>query len=823
MAIEKQAGDFDHIHFQREPNREPIRRKRKYFPSSPPRPKSRADHGRAVGKETTGALNSVRKYRESAGVDPNTLLVLEFESKDYSIRDQLEERFGAWVIDENYSEQDETETYRYIVQFPDSTSLARFESEMALYQQGFGDTAVLPPAMRRDFFDALQHVRAIGRKDREGARLKREGVPNTASFYIDVDFWHPGDAQAASTLLNDIRKVCVELGGRLTGSTRTSSLLLAKIESNKKLLGAILELDLVARVDLPPLLSESYSGIFRDPSLPDIGRIPDEFDGLACVIDSGVIAGHPMLMNWVIEERDFDTGENSVVDKNGHGTGIAGLITYGDIAVCIEEDQWIPRVRICNAKVFRHDAVFDCAVFPEENRVEQIVERAIRYFVEVRNCRVFNFSFGNEDEVYSSGRQFPLAEKLDELARELDIVIVVSAGNRSNLPMPNSARIATQFQRAVNKQLLSSEQRVCNPATAALAVTVGSIARSDAPKLNDRAIVPAAKACAPSPFTRTGPGLQIDSNKSGVKPDFTAFGGNWGMDTLAGGDPRWVKNLVFLGEPTIRPEQDGRFLGAQFGTSFAAPHVTHAAALFERSLEHSLGRAPSANLIRAMLGSAAAHPGCDEGWLGSEAERLRLIGNGIVDLEGGLWSHDPDSFLVADDSLEEDKLHFYRIRIPDEFVTPKGRRGITIALAFDPPVRSSRKEYLARTMRFELLHGLTADEIENFRAAYDGDNAPSLPQKNIIDLRPPSTWLHWSTLQVRTKSWSQKPSIKIPNGGSEPEVYVVVTCQHRFPTGLDLEQRYGLVVRFWHEGEHVQLYQKLRARVRTVTRIHLDA
>jgi hypothetical protein len=43
MAIEKGTGELDHIEFQREPDREPDRRRRQYFPPGPPRPASRAE------------------------------------------------------------------------------------------------------------------------------------------------------------------------------------------------------------------------------------------------------------------------------------------------------------------------------------------------------------------------------------------------------------------------------------------------------------------------------------------------------------------------------------------------------------------------------------------------------------------------------------------------------------------------------------------------------------------------------------------------------------------------------------------------------------
>lgn len=820
IAIEKQAGDLDHIVFQREPDREPERRRRRPFGQAPPRPEDRGAHGRQVSTETSGAVASIVSTRQAVGVDPATLLVLEFDSINVDLRDRLEERFHAWVVDEQREGADGQTRYRYIVQFRDREALHQFQTEVGHYQNENQQTVILPHGARRDFFDALQHVRTVSPDERRGKRLTTEGYPEVEEFYLDVDLWHPGDHDAAQHLLQQVRQISQDHGGQWRDAVRTRSLLLGKVRGNRRLAELLLGLDFVARVDLPPRISDAYAGIFRDPVPPDPGRLPDDEDGLACVVDSGVIAGHPMIANWVIDERDFDSGEGTVTDRNGHGTSVSGIVVYGDVAACIETNAWEPKVRICSAKVLRHDPIFERVVFPEENRIEEVIEIAIRHFYEERGCRVFNLSVGDEDDVYRGGRQFPLAEKLDELARELDIVIVVAAGNRGDPPIPDGVATRDGLQKAVRDQIVSDEaQRVCNPATAALALTVGAIARSEGDPANP--VVPASPAGAPAPFTRVGPGYSVSETAAAVKPELVAYGGNYGIQTLAGNESRWVTNLLYLGEPTIRPERDGRILTAQSGTSFAAPHVTHAAACAEQSLRQALGRPPSANLIRAMLGSAATPLPCDPEWLGSTDNQLRVVGYGKLDSERVLWSCEREVCLVAEDSLEEDRLHIYRIQVPTEFAETKGIRGIVVALAYDPPVRASRKEYMSRTMRVELLHGLTEDQVEEYRAHHQGGNPLRLPGANDLNPDPSRTKTERSTLQVRSKCWRIKPQLKSAPGVSEAVVHVLVTCQRRFLSGEDPKQRYGLVVRFWHKNQQVQLHTRLRARVRTVARVRV--
>jgi hypothetical protein len=758
------------------------------------------------------------------GIDPAGLVVLRFDSVNKDLRDVFESRFGAWVVDERKDEIDGDDAFRFLVQFPDPRSIAGFRNEITLYQTN-GAQHLLPPGLRGDVFDSLQSIAIPSAEDRTGPRLAREGAPEIGRFYLDVDLWHPGEQEPARQLLNQLRRICGRYDGRVVEDVRTESLLLAKVYGGQGLLEALLDWDVVARVDLPPKVAEAFSRMFMEQRVVEGAVLPMETDPVVCVLDSGVVSGHPLLRGWVVEERDFDTGEGTAADLNGHGTAVAGLVVYGDVATCLARNEWVPHVQICSAKILRDDPGFGEAgsgrvVFPEENRIERVVEEAIRYFAGARGCRIFNLSVGNEDEIYTGGRQFPLAEKLDELARELDIVIVVSAGNCSSPPIPEGTETREQFQSAVAQQLRAGGQRICNPATAALAITVGAVSRYDAlgnyggDRLALRDAIPGSPAGAPAPFTRTGPGYAPDGKKSSVKPELVHYGGNAAMQVVAGGAPRWNRSHLLLGEPTLRREEGGRFVGAVSGTSFAAPHVSYAAAAALRGLEESFGRAPSSNLVRALVGSSTGCPPCGTGWLGTERERLRTVGYGLPDVESLLWSNEHKVALLAEDSIADDTLHVFRVPVPGSFLSERGRRGVTVALAFDPPVRGSRKEYVARTMWVEVLQGLTTAEIETMRGRYVGEDAPRIPNGAALNLRPPRTDLQWSTMQVRTREWRQRPGFRVAAGDASPTLHVLVGCQSRFPTGLGDRQRYGLVVQFWHQGEHVQLYQTLRAVVR---------
>ena len=595
----------------------------------------------------------------------------------------------------------------------------------------------------------------------------------------------------------------------------------------------ILDLDLVARVNLPPQLPRAYEALFDEtPPLPDHAE-PTGTEPVVAVIDSGVVPGHPLLRGWVVESYDFDSGENTAVDRQGHGTQVAGLVVYGDIARCLESGVWTPEVLVANGKVLRrHPSDESATAFPDDKRPEALVERAIRDLHRTRGCRIFNLSLGNPDDIYEGGRQFAWAELLDQLARELDVVIVVSAGNDPHPAIPTDASTRSQFRERVRDAMLENPSgRICSPGTAAIAVTVGSIARSDAPLTRDS--LAGAPVGGPSPFSRVGPGYEAKSTQRAVKPEFVAHGGNFAIRTLLGGDPRWVRGDLHLGEPTTRLDTgDGRAVTTVSGTSFAAPQVSNAAARALVAGASGLG-VVSANVVRAMLGVSADAPPCGLDWLrdpkGKENwDRLRLAGYGLVNSERIDGSQTNDVCMVATDTVREDHWHIYALPVPEVFLSGAGRRGVSVALAFDPPVRASRKEYLARTMWVEVLKGLTADQIGKYRTPFQGDGvAPRLPQSKMLDLRPAKTLVQWSTLQVRRKAWVQTPQLPVVESGwgAVPILHLLVGCQGRFPHGEERRQRYGIAVRFWHSSTQVDLYQELKARVRARVEIeaHIEA
>src|SRR6202035_3102314 len=124
-----------------------------------------------------------------------------------------------------------------------------------------------------------------------------------------------------------------------------------------------------------------------------------------------------------------------------------------------------------------------------------------------RGCRIFNLSIGDRKARYSGGKVGTWTAILDELARELDILIIVAAGNYEHEPANGHAE---DHLTGYPRYLLTSESRLLEPAVGANVLTVGAVAHAAAVPSQgpgDVSVRPIAGVGEPAPFTRCGPGV----------------------------------------------------------------------------------------------------------------------------------------------------------------------------------------------------------------------------------------------------------------------------------------------------------------------------
>ena len=241
------------------------------------------------------------------------------------------------------------------------------------------------------------------------------------------------------------------------------TLCLARVSVRGDKLNSILDLDVVAEVDIPPTPHfDAHSAKQMTPrNFPTPPRPPAGGPSV-CTLDSGIASNHPLLANNVGHAEAVLTVATSPNDANGHGTMVGGLAVFGDIRACYESGQFQSEITLYSARVLNDENRFD-----DERLIIHQMREAIELFrAEPYNCRVFNLSVGEpEPWLRNNTRQSIWAECLDLLARELKVLIVVSAGNH-NLGLGNNARDAEQALREYPRYLLEPDCGLCAPATA---------------------------------------------------------------------------------------------------------------------------------------------------------------------------------------------------------------------------------------------------------------------------------------------------------------------------------------------------------------------
>ncbi|MBV9381061.1 MAG: S8 family serine peptidase [Streptosporangiaceae bacterium] len=316
-------------------------------------------------------------------------------------------------------------------------------------------------------------------------------------------------------------------------------------------------------------------------------------------------------------------------------------------------------------------------------------------------------------EAFDAVHVSELTEVIDELARDLDIVVVVPTGNA---PVYGRSETGSghHAQRDYPAYLSAPEQRLAEPAPAALALTVGAIAHSDAPaprpgspRLRDTAIAGVEQL---SPFSRTGPGIGTSDTRLN-KPDLVAAGGNWlhdgDMDHVIPEDPG-------VGVITAALGATGQLFRAACGTSFAAPAVARCAADVLAAYPGS-----SANLVRALVAASAREPTGAQA-ISNVTERRRQYGLGRPDSDRATESGSRRVTMIFDGDMAVDIVVIHPIPVVEPFA--RGRRAgriIQISLAFDPPVRRRRREYLAGAMQLDLYRSIDIDDLADIVSRQD--------------------------------------------------------------------------------------------------------
>lgn len=594
---------------------------------------------------------------------------------------------------------------------------------------------------QRSFFDAVDGIEPYGPDDRQGPGLENLNW-GSGSVIVDISVWPSDDYSEAVRRMKVVESV-LSVDGASTVLLRSTSARrnFLRVQVGESALRDLLETSVVELVRTPPVPFLDFRE-WWNASSQDL-TVSAQPSAVVGVLDDAPMEDHPLLSGLVLSVDSIAPHSYQWQQRGNHGTEVVGRVLYPYLHEELRDMSPLSAVgsvrvaRILEPDPTRPDspprfATFD---FPHE-----IVAKAIRHLHDVHNVKIFNLSIGYA-EPFNDVHVGPLTEVIDDLVRELDIVVVVPTGNS---PVSLAGITASGHHVVGDKPhyFFTPEQRLSEPGPAALAITVASVALSGAAaempnRVGWQAVSTEEEI---SPFSRTGPGLGTTAKRMN-KPDFAHYGGNLVLNDSG--------HAVFdPGAGVVTPSfrtGEGRLFASVNGTSFAVPAVARVAA----DIAHAYPEA-SANLIRALVATGATH-GPPAASIAQAHDRAALYGYGRPSTVPATESGPTRVTMTYDGRMPIDAVQIHPLPVPELFRRGSGgERTITVAVAFDPPVRRQRREYLASSVKVAIYRDIDLEELSEMLIRQDPDDSHDLiDDRRKLDLLPGSNSFANSTLQVR--------------------------------------------------------------------------
>ncbi|WP_238412984.1 S8 family serine peptidase [Saccharothrix deserti] len=752
-------------------------------------PRNRQQHGAHLQAELQQVVTAPRRL--DAGVDPS--LVFKIRAAGRPQENSLEAR-KLQVLGETVS-------YTYFVLSNDGTN------ELAVALAEYARTGAL-----YSLVDLINDIEPYGPEDRRGPGL---APPPDGQFLVDVIIWPSPDGTEARRRASIVDAVLAqtEVQAQLRSVSPRRNLIRARV--NAEGLEDLLNTSVVELVRTPPVPFLDFRD-WRTLQSEDLPHRITVASAAVGVLDDAPASAHPLLYG-LVESVDPVGPPNYPWQQPGdHGSEVVGRVLLPFLHEELREGSPFKAygtVRV--ARILEPDPNNPSGAprFAVSDFPHTLVEKGIRHLHKTYGVRIFNLSVGYS-EPYSDIHLDALTETIDELVRELNIVVVVPTGNvvfhSLSAMTPSGHHAADDYP----KYLDTPEHRLSEPAPAALALTVGSLALSEgvaeigSNRLGWQAIASADQV---SPFSRTGPGTGSNERRRN-KPEVVHYGGNLVLSDLG----HVVTNDMGASlVSTAINSTNGQLFKACNGTSYAAPAVARIAA----DITHAYPDA-SANLIRALLAGSARLPDTSADNV-EEHRKAARFGLGRPDTERAINSGNRRATMTYDGAMPVDTVHLHPVPVPEVFRRGSGsQRTLIIALAFDPPVRRQRREYLHANMQVDLYRNIDLDELREVLRRQESTNAlDPIRDRRRPPLIPGSDFVASSTLQVR--SWTMTNSFV----NDDDIFYVAVT--HRAATWARndpryLEQSYALTVTLEDQHlVHANLHQLLTQQVRLPARLRI--
>jgi len=444
-----------------------------------------------------------------------------------------------------------------------------------------------------------------------------------------------------------------------------------------------------------------------------LGRstVNDDTQSVVCILDTGINNGHPLLQP-VLSDNDCQAVDLAwgVDDHDKHGTLMAGLVAYGDLAGALESADQIELIhRLESVKILPRPPVQNAP-----NLWGYITTQAIS-LAEIQapdRNRTICMAITAED-TRDRGRPSSWSAELDQLTSgavdSTRRLILLCAGNMT----ANTSKAANQYP---DIQLTDS---VHDPAQSWNALTAGAYTEFD--EISDATLAgytPIACKNWLSPFSTTS--MTWEKNKWPIKPELVLEGGNLAVD-----DTGFVTECDDLSLLSTNFDPQQAHLSNFSMTSAATAQLSWMAGKLQ-----ALNPNFWPETIRALLVHSAAWPEelkcqfIDDDTKTSFQRLLSICGYGVPSLERAMYSAQNSLTLIAQSTLQPfdrqppgksgyrtKDMHLYELPWPTEVLlnlpddTSVNMR-VTLSYSVEPGPGEvgwkDRYRYASHALRFEL-------------------------------------------------------------------------------------------------------------------------
>lgn len=411
-------------------------------------------------------------------------------------------------------------------------------------------------------------------------------------------------------------------------------------------------------------------------------KISKETETAICVLDTGVNNGHPLLAD-IIKDTECDSVEsswgNSDTEKSGgHGTGMCGLVAYGDIQSSLESNNSIEinhsisSVKILPNKDYLGDPVSYGRVTEEGiSRGEIIHPRK-----DIINCMAitedkqehFNLE-GNPSSWSATVDKITSGQDVDNLQAIGDKrLFLISAGNVDYMQM--------------NYPETNMNEPVESPGQSWNAITVGAYTQKD--EIKTHKVL--AKKDGLSPYSRTS--LAWSGSQWPIKPEVLFEGGNKAKDTNGVYECEECSILSLSNNIT------DNFFSTMSGTSPSTAKAANFAARIKSEYPDLLPETVRALMIHSAewTDEMKAQFLRDTGRKGDYAKILRACGYGLPNLETALHSASNSLVLIAENEIQPyqkklgaddastNEMHIYELPWPKEELLKLGEADVKLKI-----------------------------------------------------------------------------------------------------------------------------------------------